>query len=173
APANPMDTASRAYLVQIELAWSGRAKLRRGVLCDRSWRRADIRGKPRRPRFLQVTHDIQHAHPCSCQSGLSSPIDDSLAPLATPSDAPRLIEAMDRAVSGRRACSHNRRSRRRRSWTSVFSNFASRDATMARLRLEQTRSKVSCERFSTSNSQRSTSNVTIQIVERSVLGVGR
>src|SRR5437016_1445751 len=65
---------------------------------------------------------------------------------------------MDRGVSGLRACRRNREFRRHRSQTSDASNFASTDGTRARLRQGQIKLEVSCEDFSTSNAQRSTSN---------------
>ena len=138
-----MGRARHACPEQTELVSSERAKLHRGVLCGRPSRKADIRDRPVRLLSLRVIHDIQRDHPCFCRPRLLMPPDVALARDPMHVDAPRLVAAIDRDVSGPRAYNHNQTFPLRRCWTDDASNSASMNATMAPLLLARKQTNVS------------------------------
>src|SRR6266550_5632274 len=144
AQGDPAGKENHACLAQTGLGWPKRVRLRREVLSDRPWRRADIRDKQARPLFLRATHDNQRGHPCFCRSGLSMWTDAFLGLCSVLLGAQRSAAAEDQVVCGPLAYSHNRKSRRLLSRPGDLSNFASRDETRARLLLERIRTQVSC-----------------------------
>ena len=138
-----MDRASHASLGQKGWVSSKRAKPGREVLLGHPSHTADNRDKLVRALFLRVTHDIPCDHPCSCRRELFVQGDIALAPDSMLFDGQQSVVARNQAFSSLRACSRNRKSQPHLSRTKSSSNFASRDATKALLRLERTRAMVS------------------------------